>query len=641
MLVAPDKFKGSVTAADAAAALARGIRSAAPDAQIDVFPIADGGEGTVAMLLACGFSPVVCEVTGPLGEPIMATYAVRGSTAVIEMASASGLGLLPSAPTNASALSSSTFGVGQLIAHALDGGAERVVVGVGGSATTDGGAGALMALGARIVDVDGRDVPPGGAGLAEATRLDLDGLDPRVASIEILVACDVDNPLYGPHGAAAIYAPQKGADPSAVAALDEALLTWASIVAAVLGTDHSAEPGTGAAGGLAFGLTAVLGARIRPGIEVLLETAGFDQAVAGATLVVVGEGSLDQQSLRGKGPIGVAKAARARNVPVVAVAGRSLISSQDAGAAGISKVYTLSQLEPDESRSMADAANLLEQTGATIARDLLTTNGALHRGLDKVVHSAHEAVSDIPDGASLAVGGFGLCGIPSVLISALLEAGRSDFEVFSNNCGVDDWGLGLLLDARRIRRMVSSYVGENKEFARQYLSGELEVELTPQGTLAERMRAGGCGIPAFYTPAGVGTQVADGGLPWRYTADGAVAVASPPKETRSFKGHDYVLEEAIVADYALVRAWKGDRHGNLVFRESSRNFNPLAAMCGGITIAEVEHLVEPGELDPDLIHTPGVFVQRVVALDPEQAALKRIERRTVRPRVTETDKERG
>jgi 3-oxoacid CoA-transferase subunit A len=251
--------------------------------------------------------------------------------------------------------------------------------------------------------------------------------------------------------------------------------------------------------------------------------------------------------------------------------------------------------------------------------------------MDKVIASAAEAVADIPDGATVAVGGFGLCGIPSVLIDALLEQGATDLEAVSNNCGVDDWGLGRLLFARRLRRMVSSYVGENKEFARQYLSGELEVELTPQGTLAERMRAGGSGIPAFYTATGVGTQVADGGLPWRYDESGEVVVASPPKEVRSFGGRDYVLEEAIVADFGIVRAWKGDRHGNLVYRASARNFNPLAAMCGRITIAEVEELVEPGDLDANNIHTPGVFVQRVVALTPEQAEDKRIEKRTITP----------
>ena len=258
--------------------------------------------------------------------------------------------------------------------------------------------------------------------------------------------------------------------------------------------------------------------------------------------------------------------------------------------------------------------------------------------MDKVVSSAADAVADIWDGATLAVGGFGLCGIPSVLIEAVLEAGTTDLEAVSNNCGVDEWGLGRLLFEKRLRRMISSYVGENKEFARQYLSGELEVELTPQGTLAERMRAGGSGIPGFYTATGVGTQVAEGGLPWKYDAEGNVIVASPPKETKVFAtaegDKEYVLEEAIVADFGLVRAWKGDRHGNLIYRQSSRNFNPLAAMCGRVTIAEVEELVEPGELDPNDIHTPGVYVQRVVALTPEQAADKRIEKVTTRPRPT-------
>ena len=250
--------------------------------------------------------------------------------------------------------------------------------------------------------------------------------------------------------------------------------------------------------------------------------------------------------------------------------------------------------------------------------------------MDKVVASAGEAVADIPDGATLAVGGFGLCGVPSVAIRAVLAAGVKDLEVVSNNAGVDDWGRGLLLGARRLRRVVASYVGENKEFARQYLAGELEVELTPQGTLAERMRAGGSGIAAFFTRTGVGTQVAEGGMPWRYDSAGNVAVASPPKQTQEFGGLTYVLERAITADFGLVRAWKGDRHGNLVFRKAARNFNPLAAMCGKVTIAEVEHLVDPGDIGPDEVHTPGVFVQRVIALTEEQAGDKRIEKRTVR-----------
>jgi len=253
--------------------------------------------------------------------------------------------------------------------------------------------------------------------------------------------------------------------------------------------------------------------------------------------------------------------------------------------------------------------------------------------MDKSGWSATEAVADITDGASVAVGGFGLCGIPSVLIRALYEQGTKDLRVVSNNCGVDDWGLGILLFAKRIARTTSSYVGENKEFERQFLSGELEVELTPQGTLAERLRAGGSGIPAFYTATGVGTQVAEGGLPWRYAPDGSVALASPPKDTRAFGGREYVLEEAIHTDFALVRAAVGDRHGNLVFHESARNFNPLAAMAGRVTIAEVEQLVDAGDLDPDRVHLPGIFVQRLVVLDAEQAVAKRIERRTVRPRA--------
>jgi 3-oxoacid CoA-transferase subunit A len=228
--------------------------------------------------------------------------------------------------------------------------------------------------------------------------------------------------------------------------------------------------------------------------------------------------------------------------------------------------------------------------------------------IDKVVASADAAVADVADGATLVVGGFGLCGIPENLIAALGRRGVRNLTVVSNNCGVDDWGLGLLLRSRQIRKMVSSYVGENAEFERQFLSGELEVELVPQGTLAERIRAGGAGIPGFYTPTGVGTLVAQG------------------KEGRSFDGRDYVLERGIVGDFSLVAAWKGDRLGNLVYRKAARNFNPMAATSGRVSIAEVEELVEVGAIDPENVHTPGVFVQRVVVA-PRQ---KRIERRTVR-----------
>jgi 3-oxoacid CoA-transferase subunit A len=254
--------------------------------------------------------------------------------------------------------------------------------------------------------------------------------------------------------------------------------------------------------------------------------------------------------------------------------------------------------------------------------------------MDKTRSSAAEAVADIPSGASIAVGGFGLSGIPAVLIRAVLHQGASELELVSNNAGVDEWGLGILLQAHRVRRIIASYVGENKEFERQFLSGQLEVELTPQGTLAEKLRAGGSGIAAFYTRAGTGTWVAEGGIPWKYDSAGQVLTSSPKKPRQRFTNlgdaAEYVLEESIVTDFALVRAAIGDRHGNLVFSQSARNFNPVAAMAGRITIAEVEHLVEPGEIPPDQVHLSGVFVHRVVALTPSEAAEKRIEKVTTR-----------
>ena len=246
--------------------------------------------------------------------------------------------------------------------------------------------------------------------------------------------------------------------------------------------------------------------------------------------------------------------------------------------------------------------------------------------MNKVYGSATDAVSDIPSGSSLAVGGFGLCGIPTVLIEALLAMSTTDLETVSNNCGVDDWGLGLHLSAKRIRRITASYVGENREFAHQYLNGGLDVELVPQGSLAERLRAGGAGIPAFYTRAGVGTLVADGGLPIRHDETGVAAVVTEPKEVRVFDGGEYVFERAITCDFALVHARRGDRYGNLVYEKAAQNLNPLCAAAGRITIAEVEELVEPGDIDPAEVHTQGIFVQRVVlAADVE----KRIEKRTV------------
>lgn len=269
--------------------------------------------------------------------------------------------------------------------------------------------------------------------------------------------------------------------------------------------------------------------------------------------------------------------------------------------------------------------------------------------LDKTVATPAEAVADIPSGASLAVGGFGLSGNPIQLVEALLEQGADDLSVVSNNCGVDGWGLGVLLSAQRIRKMTSSYVGENKEFARQYLEGELEVELVPQGTLAEKLRAGGSGIPAFYTRSGVGTQVAEGGLPMRYDAEGNVVKASEAKPTDTFvlgeqyvsvdpaERQVYVLEESIVTDVALVHAKKGDRHGNLVFNKAARQFSVPAAMAGRVCIAQVEELVEPGEIDPDAVHLPGVFVHRIVEVGTDIE--KPIEKRTVRQAPAEAQEE--
>jgi 3-oxoacid CoA-transferase/3-oxoacid CoA-transferase subunit A len=247
--------------------------------------------------------------------------------------------------------------------------------------------------------------------------------------------------------------------------------------------------------------------------------------------------------------------------------------------------------------------------------------------MQKIVADADFACRDIPDGAKIISGGFGLCGNPENCIAAIHRRRIGNLWVVSNNCGVDDWGLGVLLKSRQIRKITASYVGENREFERQFLAGELEVELVPQGTLGERLRAGGAGIPAFYTPAGVGTQVAEGGLPILYNPDGTVRLASERKETRVFNGREYVLEHAIIGDFAIVKAAKGDAMGNLMFHASARNFNPLCAVAAQITIAEVEELVEPGQIDPDMIHLPGIFVNRIFQGRNYE---KRIERRTVR-----------
>jgi glycerate kinase len=355
VVLAPDKFKGSLSAAEAVAALARGLRRAVPAVRLVEHPIADGGEGTVDMVLAHGFHGVSCEVTGPTGEPVTARYALRERTAVVEMAAAAGLGLLPHGPDDDTARTATTYGVGRLLRDALDRGARRIVLGIGGSATTDGGRGMAEALGVRV----------------DGERLDLSGLDPRLADASVVVACDVDNPLTGPSGAAAVYGPQKGAGPATVAQLDRALGHWADLVAAATGRDLRELPGAGAAGGLGFGASALLGAELRSGVDLLLELSGFAEAAAGADLVVVGEGSLDEQSLRGKGPVGVAVVAARAGTPVVAVAGRCTVGVERLREYGVSAVYPLTELEPDPERSMRRAAELLETTAARIGADWL------------------------------------------------------------------------------------------------------------------------------------------------------------------------------------------------------------------------------------------------------------------------------
>lgn len=365
IVVAPDKFKGCLSAAEVAAAIGAGLRSAAPSAQVDLFPIADGGDGTVAAAVAAGFELRTRTVAGPTGSPVRAPYAMLGDRAVVELAAACGLDLLPGGVPRP--LDASTYGLGQVIAAALEDGARHVVVGLGGSASTDGGAGMLAALGAQLRDASGTPIGQGGAALAAIATVDLEPLRTRLGSAEVLVASDVDNPLLGSAGAAAVFGPQKGATAGQVDVLDAALARWADVVSDVLGTDLRDEPGAGAAGGAGFGALAGLNASIRPGIELILDLLSFDEVVAGADLVITGEGSLDEQSLAGKAPVGVANAAARTGAPVVAVAGRLQLPLSQLSVAGIEHAWALSDLEPDVARSMANAAALLEQVGRDIA----------------------------------------------------------------------------------------------------------------------------------------------------------------------------------------------------------------------------------------------------------------------------------
>ncbi len=370
MVLAPDKFKGSLAATEVASRLRTGMLAVLPDLDVRVAPVADGGDGTLEAAFHSGFGRVPVEVTGPAGDRVEAAIAVRGDTAIVELAQASGLHLL--AGRGLQPLTASSHGTGDLVRTALDAGCSTVILGLGGSALTDGGAGMVEALGGSVSGSGGPRLAPGGGPLADVVELDLTGLDPRIAKTTFVIASDVDNPLLGPAGAAAVYAPQKGAAPADVELLESALGRWADAVAAAVGTDHSATPGGGAAGGVGFAAIAVLGATSRPGIELLLELTGFSDLLAGAGLVVTGEGSLDEQSLRGKAPVGVAREAGRLGVRTVAVAGRTTLDEDALRAAGFDATYTLQELEPDLERCIADAGPLLERTGRRIALEWST-----------------------------------------------------------------------------------------------------------------------------------------------------------------------------------------------------------------------------------------------------------------------------
>ncbi|QIS06870.1 glycerate kinase [Nocardia brasiliensis] len=365
VVLAPDKFKGSLTAPQVAAALAAGITRVAPTVTVEQVPVADGGDGTVDAFVTAGWRRVELVAPGPTGVVTNASYAMRGSTAVIELAAVVGLVKLPGGQTDP--LEASTYGLGVALAHALDNGVTEIVLGLGGSASTDGGAGMVQALGGRILTADGRELPRGGAALTQAARLDRSGLHQRLRACTVTVASDVDNPLLGSAGAVAVYARQKGASAADLGTLEAALRNWAQLA----GPEFADRPGAGAAGGTGFGALAVLGAQVRSGIEVILELLDFRTLLAGATLVVTGEGALDRQSLHGKAPIGVCAVANALRVPAVAAVGRTLLSAREIRAAGFAECYALADLEPDPDRSMAAAATLLEQVGAKIARHQL------------------------------------------------------------------------------------------------------------------------------------------------------------------------------------------------------------------------------------------------------------------------------
>jgi glycerate kinase len=372
VLIAPDKFKGSLSAVQVTTHVAAGLRSVLPDLAVRELPVADGGDGTVDAAVQAGFTRVRVRASGPTGVPVDSSYARRDDLAVIEMATVCGLLRLPGGRREP--LHASSYGLGEAVRAAAAAGCRRMVLGIGGSASTDGGAGMLQALGARLLDERGRALPPRRLPLHDTSyTLELAGLDAVLRDVEIVVACDVDNPLFGSRGAAAVYAPQKGASPQDVSVLDTALRRWADAVAAATGTDWAAEPGAGAAGGVGFAALAVLDGVLRPGIQIVLDLIGFTEHLSDCRLVITGEGALDEQTLAGKAPAGVSAAARAAGVPVVVVAGRSTLTPAELAGAGIDAVYPLTELEPDPVRSIAYAGPLLGQLGARIAREWLAT----------------------------------------------------------------------------------------------------------------------------------------------------------------------------------------------------------------------------------------------------------------------------
>jgi glycerate 2-kinase len=368
ILLAPDKFKGSLSAPAVTVHLRTGLIRGRRDLETLSAPVADGGEGTLDAVLNRGFTEIHTRARDPLGNVRSTRFAGRGRTAVIELAEISGLGLVPAEQRDA--LAASSYGVGEVIRAALDHGYRELIVAVGGSASTDGGAGLAQALGAGLLDARDDELPSGGGSLLTLSRADLSGLDHRLSEATITIASDVDNPLLGATGAARMYGPQKGATASQVDLLEQGLARWAATVLAATGRDLSAAPGAGAAGGVGYGLMALLGGRVRSGSEVVLEMLGFTEMLHRADLVITGEGLLDRQSLHGKAPVGVAAAALAAGVPTIAVVGHSALSRDEAAGAGFSEVHALTDREPDVSRSIAGAGPLIEAIAADIAANL-------------------------------------------------------------------------------------------------------------------------------------------------------------------------------------------------------------------------------------------------------------------------------